>query len=403
MKKNSPVVEKFPCVLRKLLLVALATLALMGTQQAAQAAQPDIDAIILPLMEKHRIPGLALGILDNGKIRFYNYGVASKQTSEPVTENTLFEIGSLSKTFTATLAAYAMQTGRLHPDDPASRTFFELKGSAFDHISLMNLATHTSTVPLFVPDNVTNRPELMHWYKNWKPSATPGTKRVYSNLGIGLLGIITAKRLGQPFVQIMEKEMLPAMGMTHTYIHVPAAQMPCYAQGYNRLDEPVRVNPGMLDAESYGVKSDTRDLIRWLGIQTGTVRVSDDWQKAIRQTHTGYYRTPDFTQAMMWEYYPLPVEKRKLVSGNNVERIMKAMPATPIEPPETTPRQAWFNKTGSTNGFSTYAVFIPSSKTAVIFLANKWIPNDDRVIVVHDIIGKLEGQKDKPGLSATVR
>ncbi len=392
--------NKITPVLRILLPVALAV---MGMQQASQAARPDIDAIILPLMEKHRIPGLALGILDNGKIRFYNYGVASKQTREPVTENTLFEIGSLSKTFTATLAAYAAQREELHFSDPASRSLPELSGSAFDRVSLLNLATHTSTTPLFVPDEITNPPELMNWYKTWKPVVPPGTQRVYSNPGIGLLGMITAQSLGKPFSEAMEKELLQAMGMTHTCIHVPASQMPYYAQGYNRKDEPVRVNPGMLDAESYGLKSGTRDLIRWLGIQNGTVRVSGDWQKAVRQTHTGYYRTPDFTQAMMWEYYPLPVEKTRLVSGNDVERIMKAMPATAIKPPETPPLKAWFNKTGSTNGFSTYAVFIPSSKIAVIFLANKWIPNDDRVVAVHEIVGKLEGQKDKPGLSATVR
>ena len=68
---------------------------------------------------------------------------------------------------------------------------------------------------------------------------------------------------------------------------------------------------------------------------------------------------------------------------------MKGMAATLITPPQAAPQQAWYNKTGSTNGFSTYAVFIPSQKIAVIMLANKWFPNDDRVIAADKIIQAL--------------
>ncbi|WP_058973706.1 class C beta-lactamase [Type-D symbiont of Plautia stali] len=360
---------------------------IMSSNSFAQTPAP--DTIIKPLMQQYQIPGMAVAILHNGKTEFYNYGVASKETQQPITQQTLFEIGSLSKTFTATLASYAAQQKKLQFSDKASTWLPELKGSAFDQVSLLNLTTHTSGTPLFVPDAVTNQQQLMDWYKHWQPDAKPGTVRVYSNLGIGMLGMIAAKSLQQPFISAMEKQLLPAMGMHHSYVQVPASAMGQYAQGYNKQDKPVRVTPGPLDAESYGLKSTSSDLIRWLSIQLDEQKVAPDWQQAIARTHQGYYQTDAFTQAMMWEYYPLPVTAQQLVEGNSGQRIMKGMSATLISPPQPAPQQAWFNKTGSTNGFSTYAVFIPSQKIAVIMLANKWFPNDDRVIAADKIIEQL--------------
>lgn len=82
-----------------------------------------------------------------------------------------------------------------------------------------------------------------------------------------------------------------------------------------------------------------------------------------------------------------------LVAGNSGQRIMQGMAAQAITPPQPAPQQAWYNKTGSTNGFSTYAVFIPSQQIAVIMLANKWFPNDDRVAAVHKIIQAIQGKE----------
>ncbi len=358
---------------------------------SAMAQQRDsaIDDAVKPVMAKYQLPGMAIAVLRDGKTRFYNYGVASKQSQAPVSENTLFEIGSLSKTFTATLASYAVEQGKMKWRDPVSHRMPELKNGALDQVTLLNLATHTSGLPLFVPDSVQNTPQLMAWYKAWRLPSPPGSRRVYSNLGIGLLGMISARQLDLPFKTAMEKRLLPAMGMHHTWIEVPPNKMGDYAQGYNKKDQPVRVTPGPLDAESYGLKSSSADLIRWLAINMGEQKVDSDWQTAISATHQGYFHTRDFTQAMMWEYYPWPVSEQRLVAGNSGSRIMNGMRTSAIMPPQIASGSTWYNKTGSTNGFSTYAVFIPAEKTAVIMLANKWFPNDDRVRLVRDIIGKL--------------
>ena len=79
--------------------------------QAADASQDRVkdavDAAIRPVMMKDRIPGMAVGITVAGKTYVFSYGVASTETGRPVTRDTLFEIGSVTKTFTATLACYA--------------------------------------------------------------------------------------------------------------------------------------------------------------------------------------------------------------------------------------------------------------------------------------------------------
>ncbi|MFJ5249742.1 cephalosporin-hydrolyzing class C beta-lactamase [Serratia liquefaciens] len=354
------------------------------------ADKADIDAIIQPLMQKYAVPGMAIAVSVEGKQQFYHYGVASRQTGKPITSQTLFEIGSLSKTFTATLATYAVSEGKMSFADPASRYLPALRGSAFDHVTLLNLATHTSGLPLFVPDDVTNDAQLMAYYQQWQPPHAVGSYRVYSNLGIGMLGIITAKSLNQPFTQAMEKQLLPALGMNHTYIKVPAEEMANYAQGYNKKDQPVRVTPGPLDAEAYGIKSNAQDLIRYLDANMQVVKVGDPWRKALVATHTGYYRTGVFTQDLMWESYAYPEKLATLTEGNNAGMIMNGAPATAITPPKQDQGAAWYNKTGSTGGFSTYAVFIPSQKIAVVMLANKWFPNDDRVAATYRIVQALD-------------
>ncbi|ELY5940282.1 CMA family class C beta-lactamase [Cronobacter malonaticus] len=366
----------------------LMMIVLASHAQAAPVAPP--DAVVKPLMARYQIPGMAVAVSVNGETHFWHYGVASKATRKPVDEKTLFEIGSLSKTFTATLASEAQHEGKLDFSAPASQYLPALKGSAFDHVTLLNLATHTSGTPLFVPDAVKNTAQLMAWYRAWQPEKPVGTERVYSNLGIGLLGMITAKALDKPFSEAMEQGLLRDFGMTHTFINVPDAAMDDYAQGYNKDDKPVRVTPGPLDAESYGLKSGSADLLRYLQIQLGEQEVAPRWRQAINATHNGYYRSGEFTQGMMWEYYPWPSPFSRLVEGNSSQRIMKGLAATAIVPPQPAPQAAWYNKTGSTNGFSTYAVFIPEKRIALIMLANKWFPNDDRVKAAYAIIQELD-------------
>jgi beta-lactamase class C len=384
-----------PLKLLPIFTAVLSAVFTIGSCAAGNIDQPKIkaavDNAIEPLIQQYNIPGMAIAVTINGEHYFYNYGVASKQTSLAITNETLFEIGSLSKTFTGTLASYAQVNGKLSLADNASKYLPALRGSSFDNISLLNLGTHTAGgLPLQVPDNINNTDQLMAYFKHWKPVHAAGTYRKYSNPSIGMLGMITAKRMNLSFEDALEKKLFPELGMTHSYINVPAEQMKNYAQGYTTKDVPVRVNPGVLASEAYGVKSSSADLIRFIETNMQVVKLDGKLQHAITDTHTGYFRSGEFTQDLIWEQYPYPVELKRLLAGNAATVIYQEAIASKLNPPLPPQENVLINKTGSTNGFAAYAAFIPAKKMGIVILANKSTPIDSRVIAAYQILTRLD-------------
>jgi hypothetical protein len=187
--------------------VALCVSVLLSSHgQAADNAIPDIEKIVTqviqPMMPRHSIPGMAVGIVTGRHSHVYNFGVMSKANGKPVTSDTLFEVGSVSKTFTVTLASYAQAGGHLSLSDNASKHLPALRGNSFDNVSLLNLGTHTSGgLPLQVPDDVKDDDQLMQYFRDWKPTYAPGTFRTYANPSIGMLhdcGEKPERRLRRP-------------------------------------------------------------------------------------------------------------------------------------------------------------------------------------------------------------
>ncbi|MFW8406444.1 serine hydrolase, partial [Klebsiella pneumoniae] len=78
----------------------------------ADRATAAVDAAVAEVMREYGIAGMAIGVSRDGEQRFFNYGDASRAPRRAVSSDTLFELGSISKTFTVTLAAYAQATGR---------------------------------------------------------------------------------------------------------------------------------------------------------------------------------------------------------------------------------------------------------------------------------------------------
>ncbi len=358
-----------------------------------------VDQVIQPLMRADNIPGMAIAVVIDGQANFFNYGVASRETRQPVTSDTLFEIGSISKTLTATLAAYAQLSGSLSLADPASKYLPALRGSAFDGISLLDLGTHTSGgLPLQVPENIKTTGELMGYLQHWQPAFAAGTRRVYSNVGIGLLGRITAESLHQPFDEAMEKTLLPALGMTRSYLQVPADQWGRYAQGYTGQDQPIRVSPGVLAAEAYGIKSCAADMGRFLIANLSPVPAGpgesgapgEKLRRAVTDTHTGYFTAGGMTQDLIWEQYPYPVERERVLAGNSDAMITGATVATKLAGPLPPQANVLINKTGSTNGFAAYVAFVPARKLGVVLLANKRYDIAARVTAAYEILTRLD-------------
>jgi beta-lactamase class C len=363
-----------------------------AADDAAARIKPTVDAAIQPLIAKYHVAGMAVGVIVGGKPYVFDYGVASTQTGKPVTRDTLFEIGSVSKTFTATLASYAQLDGKLSLADGTEQYLPTLRGRPFGKVSLLNLGTHTpGGLPLQVPDEIHNNAQLLQYFKNWQPAHPPGTYRTYANPGIGTLGLITAKSMGQDFTVLMQQRVFPALGLKSTYIDVPAAKMPDYAQGYTKAGAPIRVSAGVLAAEAYGVKTTAADMLRFVQENMSLIPIDATFQRAITATHTGYFQAGVLTQDLIWEQYPYPVDLKTLQAGNSSEMVLNATPATEIKPPLPPQQNVWINKTGSTNGFGAYVAFVPSQRIGIVMLANRNFPNEARVSAAHQIVTALAG------------
>lgn len=350
-----------------------------------------VNNSIQPVLEQHNIPGMAVAITVDGKRYYYNYGVASKETEQPVTSQTLFEIGSVSKTFTATLACYAQASGKLSLDDHVSKYMPSLLGSGFDHVSLINLGTHTAGgFPLQVPEDINNTEQLMDYFKNWQPSYKAGTYRSYANPSIGLLGMITAKSMNEPFNELMENVLFAKLGLNNSYIDVPKSKENDYAQGYNKQELPVRLNEGILADEAYGIKSSTTDLIRFVEANMQLIKLDENLQRAIDSTHIGYFKVGAMTQDLIWEQYEYPVKLEQLVEGNSAKIAYQDTIVTALNPPLQPQKNVLINKTGSTNGYGAYVAFIPSQKIGIVMLANKPYPNETRAATAYQILTQLE-------------
>lgn len=357
-----------------------AGLAMPASAMSEAEFQQMAAGIFAPVIAEHDIPGLAIGMTWQGQDYVYTAGMADRAAAVPVTAETLFELGSISKTFNVTLAALAAHQGRLSLADPVADHLPALKGSAIGLVSLMDLATHqTGGLPLQVPDEASDDGTLMRWLQDWQPVPDQG-ERSYSNVSIGLLGRIAAQAFGAPYAEALRSHLLQPMGLESSHVDVPEADMPRYAWGYARQDDSaIRVKPGMLDAEAYGLKSDLQDMLRFLRINLGDADIPPDLRQAVAQTHAGQTGTRHFQQAMIWERYPWPVSRDQLLAGNAAGMVMESQPATRLEQPDGSDHAVLFSKTGSTNGFGGYVAFIPDEDLGLVILANRNIPNPARV------------------------
>lgn len=162
--------------------VLVAAIALVSTaSQAAgspDAVQAAVDRAFRPLLEQYDVPGMAVAVTVDGRRYFVDYGLAANPGGPAVSRHTLFEIGSVSKAFTATLASYAQATGALSLDAHPSAYLPELRGSAVDAATLRDLGTYTAGgLPLQFPDTVTDDAGMLAYFREWSPTAAPGEIR----------------------------------------------------------------------------------------------------------------------------------------------------------------------------------------------------------------------------------
>lgn len=382
--------------LKKLLIVA-GVFSVSSTLWAKDLTEQQVKAVIdqqfKPLLAQYNIPGLAVAVTLNGQHYFVNYGVASKQSQQPVRNDTLFELGSVSKTFNATLAGYAQAQGKLSFSDHPAKYFPELNKTAVNRATILNLGTYTAGgFPLQFPDEVVTQQDMVKYFQKWQPKTKISAARQYSNPSIGLMGYVTALAMKKPYSELIEKTLFPQLGLKQSFIHVPESQMENYAWGYKN-DQAMRVSAGMFDAEAYGVKSSSADMLKFIDAQLNPQQLNQPMRKTIENTHVGYFKVGAMTQGLGWEQYTYPVSLATLLQGNSSKMALESHTVTPIKQPKFASAATLFNKTGATNGFGAYVAFIPQQKIGIVMLANTNFPNEARITASYQTIQQLLKQQ----------
>ncbi|HAV4520090.1 TPA: ADC family extended-spectrum class C beta-lactamase [Acinetobacter baumannii] len=347
-----------------------------------------VDQNFKPLLEKYDVPGMAVGVIQNNKKYEMYYGLQSVQDKKAVNSSTIFELGSVSKLFTATAGGYAKNKGKISFDDTPGKYWKELKNTPIDQVNLLQLATYTSgNLALQFPDEVQTDQQVLTFFKDWQPKNPIGEYRQYSNPSIGLFGKVVALSMNKPFDQVLEKTIFPALGLKHSYVNVPKTQMQNYAFGYNQENQPIRVNPGPLDAPAYGVKSTLPDMLSFIHANLNPQKYPADIQRAINETHQGFYQVNTMYQALGWEEFSYPATLQTLLDSNSEQIVMKPNKVTAIS---KEPSVKMYHKTGSTNGFGTYVVFIPKENIGLVMLTNKRIPNEERIKAAYAVLDAIK-------------
>ena len=372
------------------LLLSVTSAAFAAPMSEKQLAEV-VERTVTPLMNAQAIPGMAVAVIYQGQPHYFTFGKADVAANKPVTPQTLFELGSISKTFTGVLGGDAIARGEIALGDPVAKYWPELTGKQWQGIRMLDLATYTAGgLPLQVPDEVTDTASLLRFYQNWQPQWKPGTTRLYANASIGLFGALAVKPSGMSYEQAMTTRVFKPLKLDHTWINVPKAEEAHYAWGY-REGKAVHVSPGMLDAEAYGVKTNVKDMASWLiaNMKPDSLH-APSLKQGIALAQSRYWRVGAMYQGLGWEMLNWPVDAKTVVGGSDNKVALAPLPVAEVNPPAPPVKASWVHKTGSTGGFGSYVAFIPEKQLGIVMLANKSYPNPARVEAAYRILDALQ-------------
>lgn len=240
--------------------------------------------------------GLACVMLDGSSRRVLTYG-AKAAGGAPISFDTLFEIGSLSKTFTSLLLADMVLGGEVRLDQPVAELLpVKLASRSGPPITLHHLATHSSGLPRMPPDfapadfenpfadfTVEN---LYAFLSTYIPPRDPGARYEYSNVGAGLLGHVLALRAGKPYEALLKERITRPLGMYDTTIALTPAQRTRFATGHGWLLVPA-ANWDLPALSGAGaIRSTPADMQTYLsallGLDDTSLKTAIDFQLKLR-------------------------------------------------------------------------------------------------------------------------
>jgi CubicO group peptidase (beta-lactamase class C family) len=337
------------------LTLLLALPAAAGAQHFPPTAE--LSDMLRFLVDDKATPGIALGVLEvDGSTRVMTAGSAGGAV--PISAKTVFEIGSINKTFTGTLLADMVAKKEVALDDPISK--YLPKGVTAPsrngrEITLLDLATHRSGLPR-LPDNHTpadpQNPyadytveKLYAFLSKHQLRRDPGAENEYSNLGFGLLGHVLARAAGTSYQNLVRTRILQPLGMTMTGWALEGALGQAMAKGYAKE----QVVPYWFATEAIegagGLRSNLADMMKYLRAQVGPPRTS--LERAMRAAHTERAAL-SATGAIGLGWQVAKSEGRTFVIHG-----------------------------GGTGGFSTYIGFDPDKRVGFVMLTNTTAFRDD--------------------------
>jgi CubicO group peptidase (beta-lactamase class C family) len=346
-----------------------------------------LEPFVLEQMEKWNVPGVAIGVYDGDDVEFHAFGIANFETGLPVAPETLFQIGSISKILTATLAMTLVDDGLLDLDAPIVTYVPELvlaDGAAREQITARQLLTHTSGLygDRF-DDQGTGDDALekaVRAFGDLPQQTAPGELYTYCNAGIDLVGRAIENLLGQTFESAMEERVFDPLGLERSTYFASEAIRHSVAVGHEVGGEdgltvsdpwpiPRRSNP------AGGVTSNVPELIRFavMHLRDGAVGdrrvISPESARAMRTVQANADFTHD--RGLAWQLHPI----------GNLEVVEHG---------------------GATNGFMARLVLVPEQSYAIAILTNGEFGSPVHGAIVARAIEERFGTKDLARESATL-
>lgn len=277
--------------LSKVLLLAAIGLLLTATAPIVRAQQPDqkaapadrtnpnassdaIDDFVKKQMQQRHIPGVSLAIIQQGKvIKSTGYGMANVELSVPATDHTVYQLASVTKTFTATAIMMLVEEGKLNLDDKITKLLPNLP-TAWENVTVRHLLNHTSGIKSYtsIPDFFKSarkdftQQEIIDLVANAALEFAPGEKWRYNNTGYFLLGMLIEKTTGKKYGEFLSERIFTPLEMTQTRINDLHAVIPHRAQGYAWDGQSLRNGDYVSPTQPFSagmLVSSVSDLIKW--------------------------------------------------------------------------------------------------------------------------------------------
>lgn len=345
--------------------------------QPVDAVATTVNQVIAPFMQKYKVPGVAVEVYVNGVPHSYYYGYANRQEKTKVTQNTLFELGSITKLFTSLLLVNEINAGAMKLNMPVTQFLAPvLRYSDLRYIKLKNLATHTAGLPFDMPENIPIT-TADHYFLHWQPDHPINTSWSYSNVGFGLLGYALMDATHQSYDALDIKNILQPLGMNAIATTVPNYLMQDYAQGYDIYDASVHKVDMHLFPAAGSMVATGHDLLLFLKAAIGLPGTPPQLLEEMRVTQTPFVHTAILQQGLGWQIWPI-------LSNSSIYPLLHESQS--LETTETLYAQqldkqqrgfdpyALIDKSGATAGFRSYIAVIPSHNTGVVILANRATP-----------------------------